>query len=515
MSTSSTDFTVVVVGSVVTWLLGLVRRELLMTVSALMVMGSLVVVIDSVVVVDAAVASVAVLKMLRLMGRVRREEELVLVPAALLALAFWLPKTLPIVRIICSARLPVTGRTRLLLLTGAVLTTGGVAVVVVDPPPLMEAETAAAKASAVTLGVDFEELDSGGGVLVMVTVVFSGVTIVKVNGLVRSTVESVTTTEAVAGTCVELTTKVSVVDGTSVVVSEGVTSDRMLTTGSANVVVVVGAAVVVERTLPEPNSLDPVSLTRPVPPSRLDSKLLTMVASEMVSGSSGPSVSSSSSPSRVVGAKVVVVVPASVVTDSTVVNGTVVPSVVKAKAMGENELRAKTDGLIGVLLRGGNRVVDVTGSVTTEKVVVGTDSAVVVSAASSATLGASVRISTVVGEIVVVVVVVGVVVLTRLRGKVGNKVDGFSVVVVVLVTSSEPRNLVNSLESSLSCTTTTVGLMLSVSTAFNSLTAAVLDPPSLILRRNCGWRMTAVSSKSPASVMLSLALGLVRMMVLT
>ena len=71
-----------------------------MTVSALMVMGSLVVVIDSVVVVDAAVASVAVLKMLRLMGRVRREEELVLVPAALLALAFWLPKTLPIVRII-------------------------------------------------------------------------------------------------------------------------------------------------------------------------------------------------------------------------------------------------------------------------------------------------------------------------------------------------------------------------------------------------------------------------------
>lgn len=488
-----------------------------MTVSALMVMGSLVVVIDSVVVVDAAVASVAVLKMLRLMGRVRREEELVLVPAALLALAFWPPETLPIVRIICSARLPVTGRTRLLLLTGAVLTTGGVAVVVdPPPPPLMEAETAAAKASAVTLGVDFEEADSGGGVLVMVTVVFSGVTIVKVNGLVRSTVESVTTTEAVAGTCVELTTRVSVVDGTSVVVSEGVTSDRMLTTGSdADVVVVVGAAVVVERTLPEPNNLDPVSLTRPVPPSRLDSKLLTMVASEMVSGSSGPSVSSPSSPSRVVGANVVVVVvPASVVTDSTVVNGTVVPSVVKEKAMGENELRAKTDGLIGVLLRGGNRVVDVTGSVTTEKVVVGTDSAVVVSAASSATLGASVRISTVVGEIVVVVV--GVVVLTRLRGKVGNKVDGFSVVVVVVVvTSSEPRNLVNSLESSLSCTTTTVGLMLSVSTAFNSLTAAVLDPPSLILRRNCGWRMTAVSSKSPASVMLSLALGLVRMMVLT
>lgn len=487
-----------------------------MTVSALMVMGSLVVVIDSVVVVDAAVASVAVLKMLRLMGRVRREEELVLVPAALLALAFWPPETLPIVRIICSARLPVTGRTRLLLLTGAVLTTGGVAVVVdPPPPPLMEAETAAAKASAVTLGVDFEEADSGGGVLVMVTVVFSGVTIVKVNGLVRSTVESVTTTEAVAGTCVELTTRVSVVDGTSVVVSEGVTSDRMLTTGSdADVVVVVGAAVVVERTLPEPNNLDPVSLTRPVPPSRLDSKLLTMVASEMVSGSSGPSVSSSSSLSGVVGAKVVVVVPASVVTDSTVVNGTVVPSVVKEKAMGENELRAKTDGLIGVLLRGGNRVVDVTGSVTTEKVVVGTDSAVVVSAASSATLGASVPISTVVGEIVVVVV--GVVVLTRLRGKVGNKVDGFSVVVVVVVvTSSEPRNLVNSLESSLSCTTTTVGLMLSVSTAFNSLTAAVLDPPSLILRRNCGWRMTAVSSKSPASVMLSLALGLVRMMVLT
>lgn len=392
---------------------------------------------------------------------------------------------------------------------------------VVDPPPppLMEAETAAAKASAVTLGVNFEELDSGGGVLVMVTVVFSGVTIVKVNGLVRSTVESVTTTEAVAGTCVELTTRVSVVDGTSVVVSEGVNSDRMLTTGSdADVVVVVGAAVVVERTLPEPNNLDPVSLTRPMPPSRLDSKLLTMVASEIVSGSSGPSVSSSSSLSRVVGAKVVVVVvvPASVVTDSAVVNGTVVPSVVKEKAMGENELRAKTDGLIGVLLRGGNRVVDVTGSVTTEKVVVGTDSAVVVSAASSATLGASVRISTVVGEIVVVVV--GVVVLTRLRGKVGNKVDGFSVVVVVvvvLVTSSEPRNLVNSLESSLSCTTTTVGLMLSVSTAFNSLTAAVLDPPSLIFRRNCGWRMTAVSSKSPASVMLSLALGLVRMMVLT
>lgn len=490
-----------------------------MTVSALMVMGSLVVVIDSVVVVDAAVASVAVLKMLRLMGRVRREEELVLVPAALLALAFWPPETLPIVRIICSARLPVTGRTRLLLLTGAVLTTGGVAVVVdPPPPPLMEAETAAAKASAVTLGVDFEELDSGGGVLVMVTVVFSGVTIVKVNGLVRSTVESVTTTEAVAGTCVELTARVSVVDGTSVVVSEGVTSDRMLTTGSDAdvVVVVVGAAVVVERTLPEPNNLDPVSLTRPVPPSRLDSKLLTMVASEMVSGSSGPSVSSSSSLSGVVGAKVVVVVPASVVTDSTVVNGTVVPSVVKEKAMGENELRAKTDGLIGVLLRGGNRVVDVTGSVTTEKVVVGTDSAVVVSAASSATLGASVPISTVVGEIVVVVVVVGVVVLTRLRGKVGNKVDGFSVVVVVVVvTSSEPRNLVNSLESSLSCTTTTVGLMLSVSTAFNSLTAAVLDPPSLILRRNCGWRMTAVSSKSPASVMLSLALGLVRMMVLT
>lgn len=488
-----------------------------MTVSALMVMGSLVVVIDSVVVVDAAVASVAVLKMLRLMGRVRREEELVLVPAALLALAFWLPETLPIVRIICSARLPVTGRTRLLLLTGAVLTTGGVAVVVDPPPPLMEAETAAAKASAVTLGVNFEELDSGGGVLVMVTVVFSGVTIVKVNGLVRSTVESVTTTEAVAGTCVELTTRVSVVDGTSVVVSEGVTSDRMLTTGSdADVVVVVGAAVVVERTLPEPNNLDPVSLTRPMPPSRLDSKLLTMVASEIVSGSSGPSVSSSSSLSRVVGAKVVVVVvvPASVVTDSAVVNGTVVPSVVKEKAMGENELRAKTDGLIGVLLRGGNRVVDVTGSVTTEKVVVGTDSAVVVSAASSATLGASVRISTVVGEIVVVVVV-GVVVLTRLRGKVGNKVDGFSVVVVVVVTSSEPRNLVNSLESSLSCTTTTVGLMLSVSTAFNSLTAAVLDPPSLIFRRNCGWRMTAVSSKSPASVMLSLALGLVRMMVLT
>ena len=480
-------------------------------VSALMVMGSLVVVIDSVVVVDAAVASVAVLKMLRLMGLVRREEEFVLVPAALLV--FWLPKMLPIVRIICSALFPVTGRTLLLLLSGAVLTAGGLAVD--DPPPLIEAETAAAKASAVTLGVVvFEELD-GGGVLVMVTVVFSGVTIVKVNGLERSTVGSVTSTEAVAGTSVELTTKVSVVGGTSVV-SDGVTSDRMLTTGSADDVVV-GAVVVVLRTRPEPNNLDPVSLTRPAPPSLLDSKLLTMVASEIVSGSSGSSFSSSSS-SRVVGAKVDVVVPSSVVTDSTVVNGTVVPSVVKEKAMGENELRAKTDGLIGVLLRGGNRVVDVTGSVTTEKVVVGTDSAVVVSATSSATLGASVRISTVVGEIVVVVVVVGVVVLTRLRGKVGNKVDGFSVVVVVVVVvlvTSEPKNLANSLESSLS-SATTVGLILSVSTTFSSLTTAVLEP-SLILRRNCGWRMLmpAVSSKSPAAVTLSLALGLVRIMVLT
>jgi hypothetical protein len=480
-------------------------------VSALMVMGSLVVVIDSVVVVDAAVASVAVLKMLRLMGLVRREEEFVLVPAALLV--FWLPKMLPIVRIICSALFPVTGRTLLLLLSGAVLTAGGLAVD--DPPPLIEAETAAAKASAVTLGVVvFEELD-GGGVLVMVTVVFSGVTIVKVNGLERSTVGSVTSTEAVAGTSVELTTKVSVVGGTSVV-SDGVTSDRMLTTGSADVVVV-GAVVVVLRTRPEPNNLDPVSLTRPAPPSLLDSKLLTMVASEIVSGSSGSSFSSSSSSSRVVGAKVDVVVPSSVVTDSTVVNGTVVPSVVKEKAMGEKELRAKTDGLIGVLLRGGNRVVDVTGSVTTEKVVVGTDSAVVVSATSSATLWASVRISTVVGEIVVVVVVVGVVVLTRLRGKVGNKVDGFSVVVVVVVVlvTSEPKNLANSLESSLS-SATTVGLMLSVSTTFSSLTTAVLEP-SLILRRNCGWRMLmpAVSSKSPAAVTLSLALGLVRIMVLT
>ena len=395
--------------------------------SALIVIDSLDVVIDSVVVVVATVASVAVLKMLRLMGLVRLEDEFVLVPAALLVLP---PKMLPIVRIICSALFPVTGLALLRLLSGAVLTTGGDDVEVVDPPPLMEAETAAAKASAVTLGVVFDVADDGGGVLVMVTVVFSGVTIVKVKGLERSTVESVTTTEAVTGISVELATKVSVVDGTSVVVSDGVTSD--FTTSDA--VVVVGAVVVVERTRPEPNNLDPVSFTRPVVPSLLDSKLLTIVASEIVSGSS---TSSSSSSSKVVGAEVVVVAaPNSVVTDSTVVRGTVVPSVVKAKAMGENELRAKTDGLIGVLLRGGNRVVDVTGSVTTEKVVVCTDSDVVVSPTSSATLdGASVRISTVVGEIVVVVVVVvvGVVVRTRLRGKVGNKVDGFSVVVVVVV----------------------------------------------------------------------------------
>ena len=350
-------------------------------------------------------------------------------------------------------------------------------------PPLMEAETAAAKASAVTLEVDFKDPD-GGGVLVMVTVVFSGVTMVKVKGLERSTVGSVTTTEAAAGIVVELTIKVSVVDGTSVVVSAGVTSDLRLTTVSCEVVV--GAVVVVERTRPEPNNLDPVSLTRPVLPSLLDSKLLTMVASEIVSGSS-LSASSSSSSSRVVGANVVVVAAISVVRDSTVVKGTVVPSVVKEKAMGENELRAKTDGLIGVLLRGGNRVVDVTGSVTAEKVVVGTDSDVVVSSMTSATLGASVRISTVVGEIVVVVV--AVVVLTRLRGKVGNKVDGFSVVVVVVVVvfvlvTSDLKNFENSLESSLSCTTT-VGLMLSTSTAFNSLTdAVVLLEPSLILRRN-------------------------------
>jgi hypothetical protein len=397
--------------------------------SALIVIDSLDVVIDSVVVVVDTVASVAVLKMLRLMGLVRLEDEFVLVPAALLVLP---PKMLPIVRIICSALFPVTGLALLRLLSGAVLTTGGDDVEVVVRPPLMEAETAAAKASAVTLGVVFDVADDGGGVLVMVTVVFSGVTIVKVKGLDRSTVESVTTTEAVAGISVELATKVSVVDGTSVVVSDGVTSD--FTTGSSDAVVVVGAVVVVERTRPEPNNLDPVSLTRPVVPSLLDSKLLTIVASEIVSGSS---TSSSSSSSKVVGAKVVVVAaPNSVVTDSTVVRGTVVPSVVKAKAMGENELRAKTDGLIGVLLRGGNRVVDVTGSVTTEKVVVCTDSDVVVSPTSSATLdGASVRISTVVGEIVVVVVVVvvGVVVRTRLRGKVGNKVDGFSVVVVVVV----------------------------------------------------------------------------------
>lgn len=396
-------------------------------VSALIVIDSLDVVIASVVVVVATVASVAVLKMLRLMGLVRLEDEFVLVPAALLVLP---PKMLPIVRIICSALFPVTGLALLRLLSGAVLTTGGDDVEVVDPPPLMEAETAAAKASAVTLGVVFDVADDGGGVLVMVTVVFSGVTIVKVKGLDRSTVESVTTTEAVAGISVELATKVSVVDGTSVVVSDGVTSD--FTTGSSDAVVVVGAVVVVERTRPEPNNLDPVSLTRPVVPSLLDSKLLTIVASEIVSGSS--TSSSSSSSKVVVGAKVVVVAaPNSVVTDSTVVRGTVVPSVVKAKAMGENELRAKTDGLIGVLLRGGNRVVDVTGSVTTEKVVVCTDSDVVVSPTSSATLdGASVRISNVVGEIVVVVVV-GVVVRTRLRGKVGNKVDGFSVVVVVVV----------------------------------------------------------------------------------
>lgn len=45
------------------------------------------------------VASVTVLNMLRLMGLVRLDEELVFVPAALLLLLL-VPKTLPIVRII-------------------------------------------------------------------------------------------------------------------------------------------------------------------------------------------------------------------------------------------------------------------------------------------------------------------------------------------------------------------------------------------------------------------------------
>lgn len=46
------------------------------------------------------VASVTVLNMLRLMGLVRLDEELVFVPAALLLLLLLVPKTLPMVRII-------------------------------------------------------------------------------------------------------------------------------------------------------------------------------------------------------------------------------------------------------------------------------------------------------------------------------------------------------------------------------------------------------------------------------
>lgn len=401
--------------------------------------------------------------------------------------------------------MPVTGLTLLRLLIGAVLTTGGVAVV--DVAPLIEAETAAANASAVTVGVVFNE-DDGGGVLVIVTVVFSGVTMVNVNGLERSTVGSVTRTEAVDDDSVDVVNASVVVMAalSSVFVSAVVTSDWTVTTGSSDDwTVVVVAAVVVDLIRPEPNNRDPVSLTRPVLPSLLDSKLLTMAASEIVSGSSMSSSVISSSSLVVVGIDVVVTDP-SVRVESTVVNGTEGLSVVKENVIGEKELRAKIDGFIGVLLRGGNRVVDVTGSnVVDATVVIGAASVVVLAATCST--GTSVTASTVVGAIDVVVV------LTRLRGKVGNKVDGFSVVVVVavvVVDCSRSRNLDNSPETA--GLTVTVGLMLSTSMAFNSLTPVLLAL-SVILRRNCGWRMPSVSSKA-AAVMFNLALALVRMMVL-
>lgn len=168
----------------------------------------------------------------------------------------------------------------------------------------------------------------GGGVLVMVTVVLSGVTMVNVMDFGASA--AVTT-----GTS-------SVVVATGPLVADSVVSEDVNTSNpliGSSVVVVVEAAVKPTRLLVRPElNKEAVVLIRPdVLPARKDSKLLTTVASETVSSSS-PKLSSQSA----VVASVVVVVAAIVVAGTA--------SVVKEKATGANELRAKTAGF-NVLLR--------------------------------------------------------------------------------------------------------------------------------------------------------------------
>lgn len=140
----------------------------------------------------------------------------------------------------------------------------------------------------------------GGGVLVMVTVVLSGVTMVKVIGfggeLASASFAFTLLVNTAGADCgVVVTHKRDSVELTGRVVGSGVVdgkiSDRMAVTGSNVVVDLKGAGLKILAAVP--------------PPDLNDSKLLTILASEMVSGSS---TSSSGSGSVVVSGSGVVLV---------------------------------------------------------------------------------------------------------------------------------------------------------------------------------------------------------------
>ena len=142
----------------------------------------------------------------------------------------------------------------------------------------MVVEATPLTAVAPALGVD----DGRGGVLVIVTVVRSGVTMVNVIDFGTSI--GVAAADSVVPVVVVLAAGNDmdsvVVDGVVSVVSEGVVSDRMATAGSSvddsKATLIVGRAVGRKKE---------VVVLRPEP-ARKDSKLLTTVASEIVSGSS-------------------------------------------------------------------------------------------------------------------------------------------------------------------------------------------------------------------------------------
>ena len=146
----------------------------------------------------------------------------------------------------------------------------------------MEATPLAAKAAdASALGVD----DGGGGVLVIVTVVRSGVTMVNVMDFGASIGAAASVAVSAPAGVVTAAGKDKdsvVVDGAASVVSDDVTSDRMATTGSS--VDDSKATLIVGRT--DGRKKDAVVLRPVAEPARKDSKLLTTVASEIVSGSS-------------------------------------------------------------------------------------------------------------------------------------------------------------------------------------------------------------------------------------